>query len=129
MERMSIHERTRRTALAINGAAKLCTRLTSSLLTTPAPVATRPLMTVALPIIWERSDWETLLVVAEEMSQESKTEKRMEVEIPPRTRPRRRMGTHGMRMHRHDKAYVMQKVRQRNRRPLRNRQVMMMMHQ
>jgi hypothetical protein len=54
----------------------------------------------------------------EDMSHDSKAEKRMEVEIPPRTRPKSKTGSHGTRMHKHAMVYVMQKTRHSFFRPL-----------
>lgn len=72
---------------------------TSWLLTTPAVVATIPLMRVARPIILDRSEEGSPAVLADEMNQDSKAEKRIEVENPPNKRPMTRIGTNGVKMH------------------------------
>ena len=86
-----------KTPLAMKGDTKLSVRDTSWLLRTPAPVATKPLMSVARPIIAERSDSESASDDAEDMSHDSKAENNMDVEMPPRTRPTRRIGSHRIR--------------------------------
>ena len=48
---------------------------------------------------------------AEETSQDSKAEKRIEVENPPSRRPMKRTGTRGIAMHTQESVYVMQKTR------------------
>ena len=53
-----------------------------------------------------------------EMSHDSNAEKRMEVETPPSSLPKRSVGTEGMVMQKHVRVYVMQKTRQSLRRPL-----------
>lgn len=85
---------------------------------TPAAVATKPLTNVALPMILLNSSLPRPMVALLLTAQLSKAEKRMEVEIPPSTRPKRRMGKEGMSRRVHVAAYVMQKRRQRRRRPL-----------
>ena len=53
-----------------------------------------------------------------EMSHDSKAEKRMEVDTPPSSLPRRSTGTEGMVMQKHVRQYVIQNTRQSLRRPL-----------
>jgi hypothetical protein len=55
---------------------------------------------------------------AEEISHDSNAEKRIDVDTPPRGRPRRGMGRKGRVMRTHEREYVMQKTMQRSRRPL-----------
>ena len=97
---------------------KLLVIATSLLLTTPALVATKPLIRVARPIMVERSAEGRPAEVDAEMSHDSKAEKRMEVDAPPSTLPKRSVGTEGMVMHAHASVYVMQNTRQSFRRPL-----------
>ena len=66
--------------------------LTSLLLAMPAEKATKPLTRVARPKMEESSDWGRFMADEDEMSQASKVEKRVEVEMPPRIRPRKRIG-------------------------------------
>ena len=61
---------------------------TSLLLPTPAAKATNPLTKVARPKMEDSSDESSPLDCDEETSHDSKAEKRIDVEIPPRTRPR-----------------------------------------
>jgi hypothetical protein len=56
--------------------------------------------------------------LAEEMSQDSKAEKSIEVEKPPSMRPINRIGMEGMAIHAQDRVYVMQKTRHSFFRPL-----------
>lgn len=53
-----------------------------------------------------------------EMSQDSKQEKRIDVENPPRTRPMSRIGRKGKSMSTHDTALARQKMRHVRFRPL-----------
>ena len=53
-----------------------------------------------------------------EMSHDSKAEKRMEVDTPPSSLPKRSTGTEGMVMQKQVRVYVMQNTRQSLRRPL-----------
>lgn len=89
---MTNQARTRRTALAINGAVKVPKYPTNLSLATPAENATNPFTRVARPNIEDNSVWETPSVLDDEMSHESKAENRMEVDIPPNTRPANRIG-------------------------------------
>jgi hypothetical protein len=108
--------------LAMNGDTNDCENDTNWLLTTPAPVATNPFNNVALPIIVERSDCGSPIDVDEDISHDSKAENRIDVEIPPRTRPKSKIGSHGTRMHKHAIVYVMQKTRHSFFRPLYERE-------
>jgi len=54
-------------------------------------------------MIVERSADGRPAVVADEMSQVSKAENRMDVEMPPKRRPKNRTGMEGMLMHAHAK--------------------------
>jgi hypothetical protein len=90
-------------ALAMNGDTKFPDRDTNWLLRTPAPVATNPLMRVARPIIVERSDCERVSDEEEDINHDSNAEKRIEVEMPPRTRPIRRIGRKGKRTQTQDR--------------------------
>lgn len=98
---MTTQPNTRSAPLAMNGVAKFPVQPTSWLLTTPAPVATMPLTRVARPMMVERSAEGSADEEADETSHDSKAEKRMLVETPPRTRPRRSSGIYGTRMHTH----------------------------
>lgn len=60
--------------------------------TTPATVATIPLMRVARPMMVDKSAEASDADEAEEISHDSNAEKRIDVETPPRKRPTRRMG-------------------------------------
>ena len=60
-----------------------------------------PLTRVARPMIVERPAEGSADEEADEISHDSKAEKRMLVETPPRTRPRRSSGIYGTRMHTH----------------------------
>lgn len=100
---------------------KLLVIATSLLLTTPAALATKPLMRVARPMIVERSAEGSPADVDAEMSHDSKAEKRMEVDAPPSTLPRRSIGTEGMVMQTHVSVYIIQNTRQSLRRPLQQR--------
>jgi hypothetical protein len=53
-----------------------------------------------------------------EMSHDSKAEKRIEVDTPPSSLPKRSVGTEGMVMQKHVRVYVIQNARQSLRRPL-----------
>jgi hypothetical protein len=55
---------------------------------------------------------------ADEMTQDSNAEKRIEVENPPSRRPMKRIGTEGMAIHAQEREYVTQKTRHSLRRPL-----------
>ena len=55
----------------------------------------------------------------DEMSHDSKAEKRMEVDTPPSTLPKRSVGTEGTVMQTHASVYVIQNTRQSLLRPLR----------
>ena len=82
-----------RTIAAITkGDWKVPVRFTSSLLTMPAEVATKPFSSVARAMIVDRSDCDSETDVAEEMSHASNVENRIAVEIPPKMRPKRRNG-------------------------------------
>ena len=102
----------------MKGVLKLSVAATSLLLTTPAPVATKPFMRVARPMMVERSADGSPAEEEAEMSHDSNAEKRMEVETPPSSLPKRSVGTEGMVMQKHVRVYVMQKTRQSLRRPL-----------
>lgn len=102
----------------MKGAMKLLVDSTSLLLMTPAPVATRPLIKVARPIIVERSAGGSPADEDAEISHDSKAEKRIEVDIPPSILPKRSVGREGMTIQIHARVYVMQKTRQSFRRPL-----------
>jgi hypothetical protein len=94
---------------------------TSLLLTTPAPVATKPFMRVARPMMVDRSGDGSPAAPADEdaeMSHDSKAEKRMEVDTPPSILPKKSVGIEGMVMQTHDRVYVIQNTRQSLRRPL-----------
>ena len=116
---MTNQAKMRSIALATKGDMKLLVAATSLLLTTPAPVATRPLINVALPMMVERSVEGSPAELDAEMSHDSKAEKRMEVDAPPSTLPKRSKGTEGMVMQAHVSAYVTQNTRHSLRRPLR----------
>lgn len=79
--------------LAMNGEVNVLVRVTSSLLTTPIALATKPLMREALPMIEDSSEDDKPAVLAADTRWDSKHEKRIEVERPPRTLPARRMGS------------------------------------
>jgi hypothetical protein len=66
----------------------------------------------------ERSDWERAIEEEEDMSHDSKAEKRMEVDMPPRTRPIRSVGSQGNNTQMQAIVYVKQKARQIFLRPL-----------
>ena len=102
----------------MKGVLKLPVAATSLLLTTPAPVATKPLIRVARPMTVERSADGSPAEEDAEMSHDSKAEKRMEVDTPPSTLPKRSVGTEGMVMQTHASVYVIQNTRQSFRRPL-----------
>jgi hypothetical protein len=70
-------------------------------------------------MIVERSAEGSPAEVDAEMSHDSKAEKRMEVETPPSTLPKRSVGTEGMVMQTHASVYAIQNARQSLRRPLR----------
>jgi hypothetical protein len=89
------------------------------LLTTPAPVATKPLMSVARPIMVDKSVDGRPFDDDAEMSHDSKAEKRMEVDTPPSSLPKRSVGNEGMVMQTHASVYVIHDTRQSLRRPLR----------
>ena len=76
----------------MNGDANDLVNDTSWLLTTPAPVATNPLTSVARPKVVERSEDGMVRELAEETNHDSKTENRMDVDTPAVRRPRSRMG-------------------------------------
>jgi hypothetical protein len=69
-------------------------------------------------MIVERSAAGSAAEVDAEISHDSKAEKRMEVETPPSTLPKRSVGIEGMVMQTHASVYVMQNTRQSLRRPL-----------
>lgn len=102
----------------MKGDTKLPVDATSWLLTTPAPVATKPLTSVARPMMVEMSPEGSAAELADEMSHDSNAENKIEVEIPPRTRPQSRVGIEGTVIQRHARPYVMQKTRHSLRRPL-----------
>lgn len=108
----------RRTALPRKGARKLPNVLTSLLETTPAAVAMNPFMSVARPMMEDTSPLVKLSALADDASHDSKQEKRMAVENPPRARPRRRTGKKGKAMRMQDVAYVMQNIKHVFLRPL-----------
>ena len=87
--------------LATNGETNVPVEETRWLLKTPAAVATKPFRSVALPIMVERSDEGIPEVDAEDMSQLSKEEKSIEVDMPPSSRPKNRIGRKGRVMQRH----------------------------
>jgi hypothetical protein len=62
---------------------------------TPAVVATKPLTRVARPIIALKSSLFSAAFELEDMSQLSNPENNMDVDIPPKTRPRRSRGKNG----------------------------------
>lgn len=102
----------------MNGETKLPVEATSWLLTTPAPVATKPFTSVARPIMVEMSPDGSAAELADEISHDSNAEKRIDVEMPPSTRPKRSVGSEGTVIQRHARPYVMQKTRHSLRRPL-----------
>lgn len=80
-------------ALTTKGLVKVCVFTTSPLLNTPTAAATNPLIMVAEPKIPLKSGDDTPAVCAAETNHESKQENKIEVEIPPKTRPIRLMGS------------------------------------
>lgn len=84
-------------------------RWTASLLTIPAALATNPFTRVALPKIDDKPADEIPDVCADETSHDSKQLNKMDVEKPPSTLPRRRIGSHGTKVQKHAAAYEMQK--------------------
>lgn len=62
------------------------------MLTTPAPVATKPFMRVARPMMVDRSPEGNAADVDAEMSHDSNAEKRMDVDMPPKMRPKSNVG-------------------------------------
>jgi len=62
---------------------------------TPAVVATKPLTRVARPIIVLKSSLFSAAFELEDTSQLSNPENNMDVDIPPKTRPRRSRGRNG----------------------------------
>jgi len=56
-------------------------------------------MSVARPMILDRSEEGSPAALDDEMSQDSKEEKRMDVENPPSRRPTKRIGMNGIEMH------------------------------
>ena len=92
MNLIAIHDDARTTAARTNGDRKVFVYRTSSLLTTPAVVATNPFRSVALAIIVDRSDCGSDRDVDEDMSHASNEENRIAVAIPPNIRPKRRKG-------------------------------------
>jgi hypothetical protein len=108
----------RREPLATKGDTKFFEDDTSQLLKTPAVVATNPFKSVARPMIVERSGCERASEDDDEISHDSNAENRIEVEMPPRTRPKRRIGSQLKRTHAQVIVYVMQNARHTFLRPL-----------
>lgn len=115
---MTTHASKRSAPLATKGDANELVTPTSLLLTIPEPAATKPLVSVARPMIVDNSGEETPDDEAADMSQDSKAENRMDVDTPPMRRPRRRIGIEGIMMQTHARVYVTQKARQSLLRPL-----------
>ena len=85
---------------------------------TPAAVATKPLTRVARPMIVLKSSLCSAASELEDTSQLSNAENNMEVDIPPKTRPKRSKGKNGKSRRPHVVAYRTQNNRQTRLRPL-----------
>ena len=85
---------------------------------TPAAVATKPLTRVARPMMVLKSSLWSAASELEDTSQLSNPENNMDVDIPPKTRPRMSTGKNGKSRRAQAVAYRMQNNRQIRLRPL-----------